>query len=152
MDMAISDICVSSSGPWEMCVQLYLVPKSLKGVTYSIPKIHFKTFLAQTSSDYTLTLFVFFFITIIFRAVTYSAIRMQTKAMHLYISLSKEVHPEVTPFSSVMGFRVFSNKHWYLYSLPQQKSFPVSIGICAAFLSRRASKNCRKGLEETILG
>ena len=49
---------------------------------------------------------------------------------------------------------VFSSQHWCLSSLPQQKSFqsalvsvqpssaeelPVSIGVCPAFLSRRAS-------------
>ena len=44
----------------------------------------------------------------------------------------KEIHPGATPFSRV--------KHWCLCSLPQQKSFPVSIGVCAAFLSRRASQ------------
>ena len=32
-----------------------------------------------------------------------------------------------------------------------QSVFSVSIGVCAAFLSRRASRNCSKGLEETLL-
>ena len=29
--------------------------------------------------------------------------------------------------------------------------FPVSISVCPSFLSRRASRNCSKGLEETFL-
>ena len=42
------------------------------------------------------------------------------------------------------------SKHWCQSSLPQQKSFPVSIGVSPAFLSRRASRNWSKGLEETL--
>ena len=78
-----------------------------------------------------------------------------------------------TPFSRAKRFRVqprmFSTKYWCLCSLSQQKSlerllsqerrdseynqecFPQSIGVCAAFHSRRAYRNSSKGLEEALL-
>ena len=45
----------------------------------------------------------------------------------------------VQPFSA----EVLPSKHWHLSSLPQQRSFPVSIAVCPAFLNRRAPrKHC----------
>ena len=42
----------------------------------------------------------------------------------------------------------------WLLSLERKDSelFPVSIGVCPAFLSRRASMNCCEGLEAMLLG
>ena len=43
-------------------------------------------------------------------------------ALYVYKTHSKEIHPELTPFSRAKGFRVLSSKHHCLPSLPQQKS------------------------------
>ena len=50
-------------------------------------------------------------------------------------NLQKEIHPGVTPFSREKG----------------SECFPVSIGVCAAFPSRGASRNSSKGVEETLI-
>ena len=97
------------------------------------------------------------FVTIIFIAVTfcqeeiackYSKLKFGIRIISIGVSkqklcilrhfvynqtYSKEIHPRLTPFSRVKGFRVV----------------PVSIGACVAFLCRKAS-NSSKGQEGIV--
>ena len=54
--------------------------------------------------------------------------------MSLQQNLQKEIHPGAS----------FSQEQKDL------ECFPESIGVCATFPSRRASRNCSEGLEETL--
>ena len=50
-----------------------------------------------------------------------------------------------------MGSANPSNQLFSLIFRSDSECFPVSIGVCTCFLSRRAFRNCIKVLEETLL-
>ena len=64
--------------------------------------------------------------------------------MHLYGSLCL-LQNECTAKKSIQE-RLLSQEEM------DSECFPVSIGVCAAFPSRRACRNCCEGLEEMLLG
>ena len=71
-----------------------------------------------------------------------SSIKVSTQKLH--ISTSCHVCNKTYRRKSIMECLLSSKRR-------DSECFPVSNGVCAAFLSRRASRNCRKGLEEMLL-